>query len=203
MAGRSLLLDDRTVFHDIYHFSDGVGSLSAPVPLAVYPDRTNRSNPRYPVRLAVVSLARGHHLVMKRYLAVISFLLGMLLLAACQPGGTSVKGKQVEAQGGAYTEISVNELQSMLKDKDFTLVNVHIPFEGDIPNTDVSIPYDQIAQNLDQLPADKNAKIVLYCRSDRMSTIASETLVGLGYTNIYNLDGGMVTWENTGLELER
>jgi len=140
---------------------------------------------------------------MKRYLAVISFLLGMLLLAACQPGGTSVKGKQVEAQGGAYTEISVNELQSMLKDKDFTLVNVHIPFEGDIPNTDVSIPYDQIAQNLDQLPADKNAKIVLYCRSDRMSTIASETLVGLGYTNIYNLDGGMVTWENTGLELER
>jgi len=127
----------------------------------------------------------------------------MLLLAACQPGGTSVKGKQVEAQGGAYTEISVNELQSMLKDKDFTLVNVHIPFEGDIPNTDVSIPYDQIAQNLDQLPADKNAKIVLYCRSDRMSTIASETLVGLGYTNIYNLDGGMVTWENTGLELER
>ncbi|MGB7876886.1 MAG: rhodanese-like domain-containing protein [Anaerolineales bacterium] len=140
---------------------------------------------------------------MKRYLAVISFLLGMLLLAACQPGGTSVKGKQVEAQGGAYTEINVNELQSMLKDKDFTLVNVHIPFEGDIPNTDVSIPYDQIAQNLDQLPADKNAKIVLYCRSDRMSTIASETLVGLGYTNIYNLDGGMVTWENTGLELER
>jgi len=140
---------------------------------------------------------------MKRYLTFIPLLLGMLLLAACQPGSTQVGGKQVQVEGGAYTEISVNELQSMLKDKDFTLVNVHIPFEGDIPNTDVSIPYDQIAQSLDQLPADKNAEIVLYCRSDRMSTIASETLVGLGYTNIYNLDGGMVAWENAGLKIER
>lgn len=127
----------------------------------------------------------------------------MLLLAGCQQKSASVVGKQVQVQGGAYTEISVSELQSMLKNKDITLVNVHIPFEGNIPNTDVSIPYDQITQSLDQLPADKNAEIVLYCRSDRMSTIASETLVGLGFTNVYNLDGGMLAWENAGLEIER
>ena len=140
---------------------------------------------------------------MKQYLAIISLLLVTLLIVACQPGETSVDSKQVQVQGGAYTEISVSELQSMLKDKNFVLVNVHIPYEGDIPNTDISIPYDQIAQNLNQLPADKDAEIVLYCRSDRMSTIASETLVDLGYTNVYNLDGGMVAWENAGLELER
>jgi rhodanese-related sulfurtransferase len=129
-------------------------------------------------------------------------LLGLFFLAACQPGQTPVMGRKVEVQEGAHTEISVGELQSMLEDKDFALVNVHIPFERNLPNTDASIPYDQITQNLDQLPADKNAAIVLYCRSDRMSTIASETFVGLGYTNIYNLDGGIVAWENAGLELQ-
>jgi len=203
MAGCGLFLDDRAVFHHLSHCPAGPGNLPTPIPLAVYPDRTGRNNSWNPNRLAVVSLAGRHHIVMKRYIALILLFLGMVLLAAGQAGRTPVTSKQVEYQEGAYTEIVVSELQSMLKDKDFTLVNVHIPFEGDIPNTDVSIPYDQVAQKLDQLPADKNAKIVLYCRSDRMSTIASETLVGLGYTNIYNLDGGMAAWENAGLEIER
>ena len=136
-----------------------------------------------------------------------SMLIVLLLLAACNGKATTqpaveVVGKQVSVDGGAYTDVSVAELQTMLANKDFTFVNVHIPFEGDIAGTDLSIPYDQITQNLDKLP-DKNAKIVLYCRSDRMSNIAAKSLVGLGYINIWNLDGGMVDLEQAGLEIER
>lgn len=128
-----------------------------------------------------------------------------LLLAACaaQPAAEDGSlGAPVTAAGGSYTDVSVAELQTMLENKDFLFINVHIPFEGDIANTDLSIPYDEIADNLDLLPADKDAKIVLYCRSDRMSRIAAETLIELGFTNLYNLDGGMVAWEAAGLELE-
>lgn len=131
-----------------------------------------------------------------------------LLLSACKSTDTpspsvEVVGQQISVPGGVYTDVTVAELQVMLANKDFTFVNVHIPFEGNIANTDLSIAYDEIDQNLGQLPADKAAKIVLYCRSDRMSNIAAETLVDLGYTNIWNLDGGMVAWELAGLPLER
>ena len=112
-------------------------------------------------------------------------------------------GQQVSVIGGVYTDVSAVELQTMLAEKDFTFVNVHIPFEGDIANTDLSIAYNEIEQNLEMLPAEKDAKIVLYCRSDRMSRIAAETLVELGFTNVWNLDGGMVAWEQAGLPLKK
>lgn len=125
-------------------------------------------------------------------------LCGMLLLAACGGAGSTDSG----GTSDSYTDISVAQLQQMLVKKDFVLVNTHIPFEGDMPKTDLSVPYDKTAERLDRFPADKDAKIVLYCRTGRMSTDAAETLVDKGYTNVFELDGGMVAWEEAGLPLE-
>ncbi len=140
---------------------------------------------------------------MKRYFVLLLFVL-TLALAACQGQPAEINGQQVSVDGGSYTNVDADELNTMLQDEDFVFVNVHIPFQGDIADTDLSIPYDQITEpgNLAQLPAEKNAKIVLYCRSGRMSAIAAESLAKLGYTNIWNLEGGMVEWEQAGYPLE-
>lgn len=135
---------------------------------------------------------------MKRLLTLLFMF--VLSLVACQ-SKPAAEGN-VSAAGGSYKNVTANELNSMLKNKDFVFINVHIPFAGNIAGTDLSIPYDQIEQNLSQLPSDKNAKIVLYCRSGRMSAIAAETLVKLGYTNILNLEGGMDGWEQAGYPIE-
>ncbi len=133
----------------------------------------------------------------------ITIFLSVAILVGCQ--SKPVSGETVTLAGGSYRNVSPNELNVMLDNKDFVFINVHIPFAGNIARTDLSIPYDQIStpENLSQLPPDKNAKIVLYCRSGRMSTIAAEALVSLGYTNIWELKGGMVEWEQAGYEIQK
>jgi rhodanese-related sulfurtransferase len=133
---------------------------------------------------------------------VIPVLILLLFLSACQNKGIDITGENVIVGGGTYTNVNAQQLNTMLRNKDFIFVNVHIPFAGDITNTDLSIPYNEIEQNLSQLPSNKNEKIVLYCRSGRMSEIAAEELVLLGYTNVWNLTGGMVNWEQIGYEIE-
>jgi rhodanese-related sulfurtransferase len=126
-----------------------------------------------------------------------------LLVAACGAAGpdsgnnATTGGLAKNADG--YADISVEQLAEMLEDKDFALVNVHIPFEGDLPRTDLSIPFDEITDHLDQLP-DKDAPIVLYCRSGSMSTSAAKELADLGYSNVLELDGGFNAWKAAGYE---
>lgn len=130
-----------------------------------------------------------------------------LLLVACgasdgpaTTGGASAQQTQTVSVpgGGSYTDVTAAGLAALLKSKDLTLINVHIPYEGELEGTDRFIPYNEIEQHLDQLPADKNARIVLYCRSGRMSAEAAQVLARLGYTDVWNLEGGMVEWKQAG-----
>jgi len=98
-------------------------------------------------------------------------------------------------------KISVDQLEKLMDQKDFTLINVHIPYQGEIDNTDLLIPYNAVNQNKNLLPKNKDEKIVVYCMEDQMSDVAAEQLTKMGYTRVFNLQGGMVAWQNQGRRL--
>lgn len=132
------------------------------------------------------------------------FLVGLLalLVSACgQSTPTITPGREVTVDGKSYEIITVAQLKSMLGTKNFLMVNVHIPYAGEIKGTDLFVPYNEIEQNLSKLPADKSASIVVYCRSGSMSSVAARTLTRLGYTDIRDVYGGMIAWENAGYQL--
>ena len=121
-----------------------------------------------------------------------------ILIASC----SVLPGFGESSSTSGYHMISVAGLQELMGSEDFTLVNVHIPLEGNIPGTDVTIPYDEIEHYVDLLPPEKDAKIVLYCRSGPMSRTASQKLVDLGYTNVYDLEAGYNAWVANNLPFE-
>ncbi len=95
-----------------------------------------------------------------------------------------------------YKQVSAEEFNKMLQHKDFTLIDVHIPTQEHIKGTDLVIPYNEIAKYKNKLPKNKDAKIVVYCRSGGMSRAAASVLEDQGYTNIYDLIGGKNAYDN-------
>ena len=100
-----------------------------------------------------------------------------------------------------YQNISMDRFVEMMERKDFVLIDVHIPYAGEIPETDLLIPFNDIKQHKNELPDDKNTKIVVYCMSGPMGYVAAEKLVSMGYRQVIHFQGGMVSWINSGKRL--
>jgi molybdopterin/thiamine biosynthesis adenylyltransferase/rhodanese-related sulfurtransferase len=89
----------------------------------------------------------------------------------------------------------------LLREQGATLVDVREAVEWDqgyIPGARhiAKSYFEQLAEG--ELP-DHDAPIVVYCAGGIRSLFASQTLVGLGYTNVLNMGGGFNAWKSQGL----
>lgn len=99
------------------------------------------------------------------------------------------KNKEINAT--SYKNILPQEFDKILSNRKVFLVDVHIPEQKHLDGTDLVVPYNKIKENLNKFPKDKNAEIIVYCKSGRMSIDASNALLEAGYTRVYNLVGGL------------
>ena len=97
-----------------------------------------------------------------------------------------------------YIDVTVTEAYNLIKNTtNLFILDVRTEDEYDAGhiNNSYLLPYDEIITNQDKLPLNKSHPILVYCRSGIRSAIASNTLVELNYTQIYNLEKGYILWE--------
>ena len=133
---------------------------------------------------------------------MIRLLILLSMLFSCAVAQT-VAQTTIQTEHGIYTVISPLELHQRLNTQtdNFLLINTHINYEGEIPTTDVFIPFNEIAKYFPVLPKDKSSNIVIYDMGDNTSEAAAESLVRLGYKEVQQLQGGIAAWENAGFEV--
>ncbi len=108
----------------------------------------------------------------------------------------------LESEPGQYQTLSIDEFADIVENQanDYQIINVHIPYAGDVPNTDANIPYNELDALTAAIPS-KDSPVILYCRSGNMSEQASRALVEQGYTQVWDVPGGMAAWQASGHSL--
>lgn len=93
-------------------------------------------------------------------------------------------------------EITVEELKQKIDAKeDFQLIDVRETFEYETSNLDgANIPLANVLLEKDKISKDK--PVIIQCRSGKRSAQAIKLLENEGYTNLSNLQGGILAWKD-------
>ncbi|MCB0060899.1 MAG: rhodanese-like domain-containing protein [Caldilineaceae bacterium] len=149
---------------------------------------------------------------MKKQLLLLLFVAVLALLAGC--GGNrapAADGAVADTQVAVAPEIDLSTLAetidpetvAAIKDRaDVFVIDVREQWEYDeahIPGVNL-IPMNTIPSRLSEIPTDKT--VVLTCRSGNRSGQVFQYLKGQGFTNIHNMQGGIVAWQGDGLPVE-
>lgn len=102
-----------------------------------------------------------------------------------------------------YT-VDVEQSRAMQK-QGALLLDVREPHEFDEAHApgSVLIPLGQLQERIAEIGDFKRNPVVVICRSGRRSMQAADILGKLGFTSLYNVQGGMIAWEQAALPIVR
>lgn len=129
---------------------------------------------------------------MKYY--IFSIALGFLMMSC----GNSGEGgqQQTEATAQIAKTVSVTEFKKLMQDKPGTVLDVRTPKEfdnGAIANA-TNIDWYSKSFEKDVAALDKEKPVYVYCHSGGRSKSAMKKLKSMGFSTVYELQGGMMAW---------
>ncbi len=132
---------------------------------------------------------------MKKHLLFGILIALVLLITSCVPAAGPVETVTEEPVMAEYSKINAAEAKKMIDSEDVIILDVRtieeyeeIRIEGAL-----LIPEHQIRSLAPEQLPDKEAIILVYCRSGRRSEIASRELIDMGYRHVYDF-GGIIDW---------
>ena len=119
----------------------------------------------------------------------------LALLSGCALSKTKEDTAKESSSKSAYHKISTEEAYEMIASQEVVVVDVRTQEEydgGHIENA-VLLPNESIGSEMPEALPDKEATLLVYCRSGRRSKDAAEKLLALGYQSVYDF-GGVIDW---------
>lgn len=112
---------------------------------------------------------------------LIIFIIPIIFLCGCS-------SNKKEEKIADITNISCEEKDKLLEE-DAILIDVRSKEEYNVYHLDnsINIDHEEIEKKISDYVKDKNVKIIVYCQSGGRSKIAAETLVKMGYVNVYDM----------------
>ena len=132
---------------------------------------------------------------MRQILLFAALAASLALLAGCALSKTKKDTSEDTTDKAAYDKISVEEAYEMMASQEVVVVDVRTREEhesGHIENA-VLVPNESIGSEMPEALPDKEATLLIYCRSGRRSKEAAQKLLSLGYQNVYDF-GGVIDW---------
>ena len=111
----------------------------------------------------------------------------------------------IESMFRKHKVVSPTMAVTLMNDDSTVVVDVREPSEyaeGHIENSR-QIPLDKIEERIYDLESNKNVPIIVTCQSGTRSPLACRKLTGLGFTQVYELLGGIQAWEDHKLPITR
>ncbi|AKB86124.1 rhodanese-like domain-containing protein [Methanococcoides methylutens] len=137
------------------------------------------------------------NMVFEKVILVLAIVSVSCLILGCAGYGTSDPSDGTVGSDG-YADVSVKEAKEMIDSGDVFLLDVRSvgEFETEHIEGAVNINVNELSSRLDEVPRDET--ILVYCRSGSRSVTASNILVDAGYTDVYNMLGGINEWKAAG-----
>ena len=132
-----------------------------------------------------------------------------LLFIACQPEETvsQENDQTVQTEQSSAVSITNSEWKASIEEYPGVILDVRTENEylqGHIEGSKlVDITSSEFMVEIEALSLDKTQPVYLYCRSGSRSKKAMALLKDQGFTKIYELDDGIMGWQEEGYEITK